>query len=220
MSHPDPVAESEVATGGPYGPYAGASVREPIDPELLELPDPPRRERTWTLVFLLVTAAASLAMVFSLARDAAYAFADGEPFDAGDLLSLKLDDVGQNRLIAGHGLLGASGAIRYERPFESDSYRLAPVAGRSDLWVEMRVPAGQEGGRFVPPSSFLGRLVRFDATGPRHRALRAHVPEGAWLLVDGETRERSRWSVALCALFVGFAVWNVGVFAKLVRRVK
>jgi len=165
--------------------------------------------------------------VFSLARDAAYAFAPPEPVDAGELLTLKPDHVGQNRLTTVRGMLGASGAIRYERPFEADSYRLAPVAGRSDLWVEIRVPSGQESARFVPPSTFSGRLVRFDATGPRHRGLRAYlgssgssVPASAWLLVDGETPARARWSLALMVLFVGFAVWNLATFVRLTRRVR
>ena len=197
-----------------------ASAGEPLDPELLELPDPPRRERTWTLALLIITALASVAMVLSLARDAAYAFAPNEPFDAGELLTIHPTDVGQNRLTMAHGMLGASGAIRYERPFEADSYRLAPVAGRSDLWVEIRVPSGQEGARFIPPSLFSGRLVRFDAVGPRHRSLRSYVPATAWLLVDGETPERARWSFALVVLFAGFAVWNAVTFVRLTRRVR
>ncbi|WP_394822308.1 hypothetical protein [Pendulispora albinea] len=207
--------------------FPGDPAREELDPELLELPEPPRRERTWTLALLIFTALASLAMVFSLARDAAYAFAQPEPFDAGELLTLRPGDVGQNRFTTARGMLGASGAIRYERPFESDSYRLAPVAGRSDLWVEIRVPSGQESARFVPPSTFTGRLVRFDATGPRHRGLHARIneggasaPESSWLLVDGETPGRARWSLALMALFMGFAVWNVVTFVRLTRRVR
>ncbi|WP_394842881.1 hypothetical protein LZC95_38140 [Pendulispora brunnea] len=203
-----------------HSPEGLVEFAEPVDPELLQLPDPPRRERTWTLLLLVVTALASLAMVVSLARDAAYAFAPSSPFEAGELLALKLEEVGQNRLVNARGMLGASGAIRYERPFESDSYRLAPVAGRSDLWVEIRVPSGQESARFVPPSTFSGRLVRFDAVGPRHRSLRSHVPAHAWLLVDGETPDRARWSCGLMVLFVGFAVWNVATLVRLTRRVR
>ncbi len=230
MSHPSEGRRSPAGAAGAGLPGArdeisaasveGAEARGPLDPELLELPDPPRAERTRTLALLLVTAAASLAMVFSLARDGAFALSDAEPIEAGELLGIKTAAIGQNRLVNAHGLLGTRGAIRYERPFESDSYRLMPAAGRSDLWVELRVPAGQEGERFVPPPSFSGRLVRFDGTGPRHRALRAYVPAGAWLLVDGETRERARWSLALCALFTGFAAWNLAMFARLVRRVR
>ena len=204
----------------------GAREKEELDPELLELPDPPRGERTLTLVLLAVTAVASLAMSVLLLRDAAYAFAPRDAAPMGELFTAAPATVGpggtsgHNRLVSAQGLLGATGAVRYERPFERDSYRLAPVAGREDLWVEIRVPAGEENVRFVPPSTFYGRLVRFDAVGPRHRALRDRVPEGAWLIVDGETPERARWTVALVVLFLGFAVWNVLAFARLVRKVR
>jgi hypothetical protein len=124
-------------------------------------------------------------------------------------------------------MLGAAGAIRYERPFVSDSFRVAPVAGRPDVYVEVRVPDGEETSRYVPPSEFHGRLVSFNAVGPRHRGLRAAiaertgtpVPAGAWLLVDGEAPDHARWAVALVVMFLAFAMWNVGAMAKIVRRV-
>lgn len=216
-------------------PAAGAPVGsrgdDQLDPELLALPDPPRRERTWTVLVLAVTALASLAMVFALRRDAAYAFAEKSPAELGDLRVAALDGPGAgataNGYVRAHGLLGGVGSIRYERPFESDSYRLAPVAGRGDVWVELRVPLGEESARYVPPSNFAGRLVPFDDVGPRHRGLRdalagasgATVPAKAWLLVDGEAPEGARWAVALIVLFLGFAVWNVLAIARLVRRV-
>lgn len=226
MSYPD-AKEAPFAPGsGSLGGGLSKRDREEVDPELVQLPDPPRRERTWTLCLLAVTAVASLLMVAMLARDAVYAFSSPAAIEAGDLFTLEptavgsARDDGQNRLVAAHGMLGASGGIRYERPFESDSYRLVPVAGRTDLWVEVQVPAGEESSRYVPPMAFYGRLVRFDAVGPRHRGLRDRVPEGAWLLVGGETPGRARSSVALVALFLGFAIWNVLTFFRLLRRVR
>ena len=56
-------------------------------------------------------------------------------------------------------MLGGAGAIRYEHPFESDTYRVAPLAGRPDVWVEVRVPAGEESSRYVPGTKFKGRLI-------------------------------------------------------------
>jgi hypothetical protein len=38
------------------------------------------------------------------------------------------------------------------------------------------------------------------------------------VLVDGEAPADARWSVALVALFLGFALWNVAAIAKFVRR--
>lgn len=207
---------------------AGAADDRP-DPELLALPDPPRRERTLTVAVLAIAAVLSLAMVFALRMDVAYAFASATPADGGDLHAATPAGLGalENRYVRADGLLGAAGGIRYERPFVEDSFRTLPVAGRSDVWVDVRVPAGQETGRWEPPRSFTGRLVRFGAAGPRHRALAgaisaatgAQVPRDAWLLVDGEAPDGARWSVLLAALFLGFAFWNASSILRIVRRV-
>ncbi len=209
-------------------PRVGAGDRAEVDPELLSLPDPPRVQRNTTVAVLAITALASLAMCSGLARDAAYALASTRTAELGDLNHAPSSAFAENVLARGEGLVGAAGGIRYQRPFESDSYRLMPLAGRSDVWVELRVPSGQESGRYVPPSSFEGRLVRFERAGLRHRGLGevasgtggATVSGAAWLLVDGETPERSRWAVTLVVLFLGFAFWNVLGIARLLRRVR
>jgi hypothetical protein len=210
-------------------------VNDEPDPELLSLPDPPRKERTLTVVVLALAAAAALAMVFALRRDVAYAMAGGAAAggathgDLGDLGTVNEGTLAanENRLVRADGLLGAAGGIRYERPFVEDTFRTVPVAGRADVWVDVRVPAGQESGRWEPPRSFVGRLVKIRAAGPRHRGLagaieettKSRVPPGAWLLVDGEEPAGSRWTVVLAAMFLGFAVWNAGAIRRIVRRV-
>lgn len=199
-----------------------------LDPELLQLPDPPKRERTLTVAMLVFTAFASIAMIFALRRDAAYAFSTPAAADLGDLQTAPADAFAENRFVRGHAALGAAHAIRYERPLVSESFRLMPVMGRPDVWVEVRVPPGQENVRFVPPEDFTGRLVRFEAGGPRHRGLASairnatgqEVPKNAWLLVGGDAPSSSRWAVLLVAMFAGFAVWNLVVTAKLLRRVR
>jgi hypothetical protein len=178
-------------------------------------------------VFLLaLTVLASCAMSLALRGDVAYALSASSVIDLGDLRDAKLEATLDNRFVRGAGALGAMGAIRFERPFESDTYRISPVAGRRDLWVEVRVPAGEEGGRYVPPSSFAGRWVGFDEAGPRHRGLESAiagatgeaVPSGARVLVDGEAPSRARWAVALAAMFLGFAAWNALAIVRLLRR--
>jgi hypothetical protein len=208
--------------------FAEGPARDDVDPELLALPDPPRRERTFTVLLLALTALASVAMVLALRVDAAYAFRSPTPTDLGDLRTAPAASFEANRLVHAEAMLGAAGAIRYEHPFEGDSYRVSPVAGRHDVWVEVRVPAGAENARYVPKGSFTGRLVPLDSAGPRHRGLAASVasatgeavPEGAWLLVDGEQPADAKWAVALVALFAGFALWNGVAIARLVRRVR
>jgi len=203
------------------------SEREKVDPELLELPDPPRQERRTTTALLAVVAAASLAMVGALSRDAAYSLASPTPIELGDLQTAAAASFGANSFVQGEARLGGVGALRYEHPFESDTYRLAPVAGRNDVWVEIRVPAGEESARYVPGTKFEGRLIPFEQGGLRHRGIadsvqsltNQAVPQNAWLLVDGQTPSDSRGIVALCVMFLGFAVWNLLTLLKLRRKV-
>lgn len=204
-----------------------AAEDDAVDPELLELPDPPRRERSLTVATLVFTAFASLAMVFSLRGDAAYAFSGARPTDLGDLGTAPAAAFVENGYISGTAMLGAAHAIKYERPLVSDSFRLMPVAGRPNVWVEVRVPSGAETIRYVPPSQLTGRLVKFESAGPKHRGLASavrdatgqQVPEASWLLVEGDAPAGARWAIMLIVMFLGFAVWNLGVTAKLLRKV-
>jgi hypothetical protein len=199
-----------------------------IDPELLDLPDPPKRERSFTVATLAFTAFASLAMVFALRGDAGYAFSSARPVELGDLGGTAPAAFVENGYVSASAMLGAAHAIRYERPLVSESFRLMPVVGRPNVWVEVRVPAGAENIRYVPPSQFTGRLVKFESAGPKHRGLASaitdatgqKVPEASWLLVEGEAPTGARWAIMLIAMFLGFAVWNLAVVAKLLRKVK
>jgi hypothetical protein len=175
-----------------------------------------------------MTACASCLMALTLRGDAMYAVSAPDALDVGDLRETSARSVEDNRFVRGRAILGAVGAIRFERPFEIKSYRISPVAGRRDLWVEVGVPAGEEGGRYVPPTSFAGRLVAFDDAGLRHRGLARAIeaatgetiPRGARVLVDGEVPSRARWAVALAAVFLAFAVWNAFAIARLLRRAR
>lgn len=211
----------------PTADLSPTETEDRVDPELLDLPDPPKRERSLTVAMLLFTALASLAMMVALRRDAAYAFSVRDAADIGDLGSTPDSALVENRYVHATAMLGAAHAIRYERPLQAGSFRLMPVAGRPNVWTEVRVHAGEENVRWVPPGALTGRLVRFEAAGPRHRGLAdavkdatgQEVPPGAWLLVDGDAPADARWAVLLVMMFAGFAIWNVGVSAKLLRRV-
>ncbi len=184
------------------------------------------------LILFLATIAALLASA-GLYREVAYAFSSGQAANLGDLRVAAAPALAGsvNGTVQAEGMLGAAGGIRYERPFVEGSFRTLPVVGRAepfDMWVEVRVPDGQESGRWQPPRTFMGRLVRLDAAGPRHRGLRAaieqatgaRVPDGAWLLVDGEDPADARWAVLLAIVFLTFAAWNVVAIARIVRRVR
>ncbi len=167
-------------------------------------------------------------MAFALRGEARYALSPGQPLELGELATLQPGTDLGNRYVRSVGLLGTSGAVRYGRAAEGDSFRLAPIAGNPRVWVEIRVPEGFEGPRFVPPTSFAGRLVPMGEAGVRHVGLadtvRDHggttVPADAWLLVDGSSPRASRWAVALALLCAGFAVWNLFGMVRLLRPVR
>lgn len=221
----DPVPSNPSSLTAPSGPGVAAA---DVDPELVSLPAPPKRERSAAVVMMLVTAMAAIWMAVALAGEARYALTPGQPTDVGDLTPLRPSGDLVNRYVQATGLLGTAGAIRYGRAAEGDSFRLAPVAGNPSVWVEIRVPEGFEGPRFVPPSVFAGRLVPFAKSGIRHArladAVRAQtevrMPEGAWLLIDGSSPRASRWAVALAVLFGGFALWNLAGVARVLSRVR
>lgn len=205
-------------------PLAG----EALDPELEALPQPRRPGRNLTLVAMALTAVVSLGMALTLRSEAAYALRGGQPEDVGDLTSTTPSAALNNRWVRAEALLGTTGAIRYSRPLDGDTFRLAPVAGNERIWVEIRVPSGLEGPHFVPPTSFVGRLVPLSRAGLRHTGLpsevRAATGQGldvdSWLLVDGESPRSLRWALGLVALFVGFAAFNIFGLYRLLRPVR
>lgn len=199
------------------------------DPELLALPAPPKRERLLTVALMAITAIAAGLLAWSLRSEARYAIASSAPKDLGDLVGFDAGSAQPNTYVTGSSkLLGTKGAIKYGRPAESDSFRLAPVAGNDKLWVEIRVPEGFEGPRFIPPTTFAGRLVPFSEAGLRHSGLPetvrqkggGNVPADAWILIDGSSPRASRWALALVVVFAAFALWNVVGVVRLLARVK
>lgn len=201
---------------------------ETSDPELEALPAPPRRERTLAAAIMLVTAVASGAMCWALRTEVGYALSRAVPTDLGELAVAEPSSLKTGAYVEARGMLGTTGAIRYSRPLEGDSFRLQPVAGNPRLWVEIRVPEGMEGPRFVPPATFAGRLAPMQDAGLRHAGLARSVhretstavPEQSWVIIDGASPRASRWAVALFALFVFFAVWNVASVFRILRPIR
>jgi hypothetical protein len=216
---------SSTTLNDPSGAHAAA---KGLDPELISLPAPPKRERTATVLLMIVTTVAASWMVFALLGEARYALTPGKPIELADLTALHPGSDLENRYVRTSALLGTKGAIKYGRTAEGDSFRLTPVAGNSTLWVETRVPEGFEGPRFVPPTTFAGRLVPFSRAGVRHIGLTelvrertdTNVPERAWLLIDGSAPRASRWALALVVLFTGFALWNIVAAVRVLARVR
>jgi hypothetical protein len=209
----------------PHSPQLDATGQ---DPDLAALPAPPKGERTATVLMMALTAIAAGWMSFVLLGEAKYALTPGQLADVSDLATLSPTADLDNRYVRATGLLGTTGAIRYGRAAEGDSFRLAPIAGNNKIWVEIRVPEGFEGPRFVPPTNFAGRLVPFKKAGIRHTRLPESVgsqtdkqiPNDAWVLIDGSSPRASRWAIALVLLFLGFSLWNVAGIARVLGRVR
>jgi hypothetical protein len=214
-------------TSHPEGALPAVAVGEP-DPELIALPSPPKGERTATIVLMVVTTLAALALTWSLRGEARYAASGGDPVEAGDLARFTPSDTVKNRYVRGSGSLATTGAIRYGRAAEGDSFRLAPIAGNDKIWVEIRIPEGFEGPRFIPPATFAGRLVPMSEAGLRQWMLRTdvkektgtRVPDDAWLLIDSTSPRASRWALLMTLLLLGFAAWNAVGIVRLLARVR
>jgi hypothetical protein len=199
-----------------------------IDADLAALPAPPRHEKRLAVVALLLVSALSAGFAVTLRTDLGYAMRDTQERDLGSIASNAIPAHMNNQYVHVTGMLGAADAIRYERPFSDGSFRLAPLMGRTDTWVEMRVPPKSENGRFVPPAEFRGRLVRVDDAGARHRGLsyvvtRAtglNMPAASWLLVVDEDPKSARWSLALAALCAGFFAVCIAAVFRISRRIK
>jgi hypothetical protein len=197
-----------------------------IDPELEALPRPRRPWRRTTLVILAVTFVLSLLLAGGLRSPAAFATWSGPPRELGNLTNVQLGPASENAWAHGDGAVGDR-AVEYRRPLDPDRYRLAPVEGSRRLWVEMRVPDEIEPHRYVPPNSFVGRLVPLTRVGLRHEALETAIesalgrpaPKDAWVLIDGEAPATTRWAIGLAALAIAFATFSGFAIVRLIRPV-
>lgn len=201
---------------------------EKPDADLEALPAPRRPWRRLTLATMTATVVGSLALLLSLRGELAFSLVGGAPRSLGELSRFSPGAQDENGWVQGEGELEVDGAIAYRRPLDSDSYRLSRVNGAKNLWVQVRVPFDDddpEHKRFVPPTSFVGRLVPADQGGVRLSQLggaiadagRPPLPSDAWLLIDGEAPRGTRWTLGLGLLLVGFATFNLLGLRRLLR---
>jgi hypothetical protein len=201
---------------------------EEPDRDLEALPPPRRPWRKLTLSVMAVTLLGSLGLAFSLRGELGFSLRGGAPRAVGELSALTPGPRDKNAWIQGEAELEPQGAIAYRRPLESDSYRLSRVHGTSKLWVQIRVPeddSDPDHKRFVPPTSFVGRLLPAREGGVRLSQLsgaiaqagRPPLPPDAWLLIDGEAPASTRWTLGVAALLLGFAGFNLFGLQRLLR---
>jgi hypothetical protein len=178
---------------------------------------------------LAMSAIAALALAYGLRHDVAYALSSGPPAELGDLTRLSRASLPalRNRWVRAEATLSPTVAVRYARPLEAGSYRVAQVSGQPNVWVQIRVPADMEGPHFVPPTSFMGRILPLAAGGVRLQGVERAMQlasggrdvSDAWLLVDDEAPHGLRWSLGVVSLLIGFACFNVWGLVRLLRPV-
>jgi hypothetical protein len=201
---------------------------EQPDADLEALPAPRRPWRRLTLFVMAATLIASLALLFSLRGELVFSLSSHPPRGVGELSKFAPRHADENGWVQGEGELEIQDAIAYRRPLEGDSYRLSRVSGNKRLWVQVRVPRDDDDPdhkRFVPPTSFVGRLVPANHGGVRLSQLggaideagRAQLPSDAWLLIDGEAPATTRWTLGLALLLLGFAGFNLFGLRRLLR---
>lgn len=204
------------------------AMSEVPDADLEALPPPRRPWRKLTLVVMSATLLGSLGLAASLRGEAWFSLSSHSPRALGELAGFAPREPDANTWVQGEGELEAKGAIAYRRPLESDSYRLSRVRGTDKLWVQVRVPQDDDDPthkRFVPPASFVGRLVPAARGGVRLSQLpsaiaeagRPPLPPDAWLLIDGEAPTTTRWTLGVVALLLGFAAFNLVGLRRLLR---
>lgn len=204
----------------PGGAKAGAG--SPLDPELEALPPPRRPWRKTTFAVLGATAVASIAVAVGLVSPARYSLWSGPPRELGALTNVQLDPSAANTWVHAAGEL-APQAVEYRRPLDPDRFRLVRAEGNPKLFVELRVPGSELPEHYVPPNSFVGRLVPLDEAGLRFSAVGEALatlgerPSGAWVLVDGEAPATARWTLGVIALFLGFSAFGVFGITRLLR---
>jgi len=215
MPHPAPVAEDPADA-------PTVSAQPGPDPEFEALPKPRRPWRRVTLAVLIVTAVFSLWVGHRLRPQVLYAlngWGVDQPLELGELSELEPVALVPNTWVRGAASL-APQSVRYRRPADPDYFRLARVAGEAEVWVELRVPKDYRENRYLPPGSFVGRLVPFRKSGLRHDSLLDAVEAAtgeapsrdAWLLIDGESPASARWVLAVILMlfgFAGFSVWGL-----------
>lgn len=191
--------------------------------ELRELPKPKRPVRTVTLALMAVTGLLSLLLAFSLRHEASFATERSAAVELGAFVESSELAAHDGDFVRVRVALADQPTAVFERALESTRYRVTQVA--PERWVIYPVPPQLDGPRFVPPSLVAGRLVRVSDLGVRFRGVKAEMAElgggtaSGWVLVDGEDPYTMGWVLALEALLISFAAFNLLSLARLLRPV-
>ncbi|MBX3272198.1 MAG: hypothetical protein KF729_18180 [Sandaracinaceae bacterium] len=184
-----------------------------LDPELLELPAPPRARRLVALGAMALAFVASSAFAVSLRHDLAYFFHRGAALDLGDAATLDRAALATNveARVAGTPML--SRAVRYRRVLTGAEHVVFPLAGQRTIYVHADASPSS-----LARTEFTGRLVTFADLGARvddvevylARDMNLPVSGESYLLLADEPPSGSWWALLLallCLAFVGLDAW-------------
>jgi hypothetical protein len=190
------------------------------DPELSSLPAPRRPWRKVTIGTMALTLVGALLLAGALRPQLHYALRGGAESDLGDLQRVTLSDTMSNSFVHGTGVLDAR-AVAYQRPLIPGEYRLVPLVNSDRIWIEVQVPASLDPERFIPPSSFVGRLVRLADAGLGYESL-TELADGpsadAWVLLDGQSPAGTRWVFGVLLVLLGFVGFSGFGLYRVLKR--
>ncbi|MEM9195822.1 MAG: hypothetical protein AAGF12_42040 [Myxococcota bacterium] len=188
---------------------------EEADPELVDLPAPPRVRRFAAMTVMALSVAASLAFLTTLRSDIGYFFANATAEDLGDAMAVDAAALEPNTYVRVSGSPMASGTVRYSRMF-SGTYAVYPLAGQRTIFVQIPLDGPQDE-RLLQRREYAGRLVTFGQLGSRFGPVERYLDgrmdlevsgESFLLLADQPPRTYS-WALFLAALCVLFVFLNV-----------
>ncbi|MDH5492501.1 MAG: hypothetical protein OEY14_11175, partial [Myxococcales bacterium] len=196
-----------------------------VDPELLELPAPPRGRRLIALTVMALVVTAALALVATLRADVSYFFAPTVATDIGTAVTLRPSELSGNTFVRIEGTPMASGTVRYSRLLGGTEYAVFPLAGQRDLFVQVALDRGDP--RTDSRREFSGRLVTFGELGGRFGAVRRHL-EGqmgmpvsgeSFLLLADESPGNYAWAVGLSGLAILFILLDLLLILRWFRPI-
>ncbi len=193
--------------------------RDAVDPELLELPAPPRGRRLSTLVVMALVVVAAATLAFSLRHDVAYFFASPDKADLGDVRAIDPARLEPNTYVRIQGTPMVSRAVRYQRVLTGGKYLVFPLAGQRTVYVQV-----EDREDAIGRHEFSGRLATFGQLGGRMSAVRGSlvdmglpVSSESFLLVADESPSGAVWALLLAALCLFFVALDVFLFLRWFR---
>ena len=198
-----------------------------VDPELLDLPAPPRGRRFIAMTLMALVVVASLGMLASLRGDIGYYFATPTAIDLGDVGGVDPAALTPNTYVTVRGTPMASNTVHYQRVLSGDAYAVFPLAGQRNIFVQLPVEDAHQA-RTLARSEWSGRLVTFGQLGGRFSTIRGYLHETmgmpvsseSFLLLADEAPGTYGWALGLAALCLVFVALNVGLMIRWFRPIQ